>query len=314
MGLKQRNRQTRHEMSRAQALETPEIEIEEDPSLEQDQMVEIVPETKADDPYEILQREYEAIKSAREREKADFEAQLAAQSRRASDLEGQVSQASAKEQQSQEAVLYHALAAARAEADQAAYAYSQARQSGDYASEVAAQRAMARAEAQILRLEDGQAAFEARKSEPAPARTQAPADPIEDHLKSYTPRTQSWLREHKSDIFGSKQRGNLAYAGHILAEENGLRPDTDEYFDFLDDHMGYSAPYQVPQQTSTPRIPRVAVSAPVSRSSSTSPSPARIKLTPAEAAFADSQGIPRERYAINKAKIAAGQAGKMRFE
>jgi hypothetical protein len=305
MGKRHPYRQQDHGTPPANAAAvTPEIEVEDDPSAQAEEIVHVKPEPKADDPYEILQREYDSLKASREREKADYEAQLAQRERQRAELENQFSQ---KVRESDGAVLYHALAAARSDADQATYAYTQARAAGDYTAEAAAQRALARAEANILRLEDGQAAFEAQKT--AAPQVQR-ADPIEEHLKTYTPATQAWLRKHQGDIFGSKQRGNKAFAGHVLAEEQGITPDTDEYFQFLDEHMGYSQS----ERPAEPRTSRVAVSAPVSRSSQAGNSPTRVKLTAREAETADRMGIPREKYAANKMKIANGQAGRLHFE
>lgn len=77
-----------------------------------------------------------------------------------------------------------------------------------------------------------------------------PTPPANQNQSQYTPQTQAWL--DKNGIDGSKPntRLNKAISAHFAAEAEGIRQDTPEYFDFLDQHMGVAPAAERPSAQS----------------------------------------------------------------
>lgn len=270
-----------------------------------------------EDPYEVLQRQYDAAQRGRE----DAERRYRESESRRHELEGQAQHHAESELVSHKAVIDQAMATARAEAETAERLLADAMQTGDSTAAAKAQRELARVEARLARLEEGREVIEQRiKEKPQPQQRSPQNDDPERQIAAYTPRTQTWLRQHRDDIFGSQARQQLAVAAHIRAvNQHGLLPDTDEYFEFIDQEMGYSAmddaPAPKPRQQPT-------YSAPPSRSGTPGGKPAngQIYLTPDEKDFVRASGNPNRTYqenlrayALNKQKITERKAGKLEF-
>lgn len=274
------------------------------------------PADEGEDPYEVLQRNYQAAlkeKEDAERRWQETEARRQDLDRRRAELEARDAERATTEIANHKALIEHALMAADGEATNAEAAYAAAMAEGDYAAAAKAQRAMAKAEMKISRLTEGRDAIEEQIKTPPqrqaePQRPAAP-DPIDQTIAGFTPRSQTWLRSHKSDIFGSNARRQMAIAGDMLAQESGLKADTDEYFEFLDKHMGYqtAAPITSPAPETPPR-PRTPArpSAPVSRTAAGT-AKAPVHLTAEQKDTAARLGMTNAKYADYIRRIDAGE-------
>jgi hypothetical protein len=132
------------------------------------------------------------------------------------------------------------IAAAQAKADAAQRDYEAAEEAGDVKKKAEAQRRMARAEAEAFRLEEAKGDLEARKA--APRNDDAPAarvavDPFEEYVSQRTPRTADWMRQHRDWVVDPRKGAKLTGAHHMAVGE-GLTPDSDEYFEYVEKTLG----------------------------------------------------------------------------
>lgn len=202
----------------------------------------------------------------------------------------------------------NALVAVQAEGDSAGKELEAAFEAGDAKKIVEAQRKLARSEARAVELESGKAALEARRKERAEPgdrvetrrterREERPADrpdPVEDYIGQFHPRSQAWLREHRECVTDDKLNKKVL-AAHNMAESEGIAANTDDYFAYIDDFMGFNVgepEKKGPSKASVPSVParRAAPSAPVSRNngggSGSELKPGEVQLTAREAARA----------------------------
>lgn len=224
---------------------------------EEDLLVQVEGEGQTDnegeaqeDPVELLKQQFEAQKAenkkladardASNRRAADERARAEAAERRATEAQGTIAD-------TQLDGVVSAIAAATAEAEAAEKDYAAAAEAGDFKKQAEAQRRMARAESRATSLEGAKADLELRKSIP---RTEDPnarrtADPFEEHVSKFTERTAQWMREHRDWIVDPAKGSELAGAHHRAVRE-GLKPDTDDYFEFVEKMIGLRQDEQQP--------------------------------------------------------------------
>lgn len=195
-------------------------------------------------------------------------------------------------------------------------AYADAMASGDYAAAGRAQKAMASAEAHLIRLQNEKSQAEQYiESLRTEGRVQAPPrqsfdpapqsqDPVEIMAAKLTPRSAAWLRAHP-EAANSPEKLTAAHAAAVQLE--GLQPETPEYFKYVERKLGYGEPREKP-------IRKSMASAPVQSSSSMSSSSYKgngstMILSPAEVeqAVLNEPELPRDKalevYARNKAAL-----------
>jgi hypothetical protein len=264
-------------------------------------------EEAEEDPYVVLQKQYDALK----REKAELDQHLVTESQTKHQLRQTVDKYAANEKIGHKAIAEHALMAARAEAENAERAYAEALANSDPSAAAKAQRLIARTEAQILRIEEG---LDYIENSPAPVVQTEPSFEEKLAATNLTPRTKDYVRQHP-EIVGAKQ--NAAVAAHILAtESHGLKPDTDEYFDFIDQQLGYTTMQKTEQYTQDNPRPKARINHAAPANSSGGDrrvNAGQERLTPEEKDTARALGMSLAKYAENKAKIRNGQAGKLEF-
>lgn len=170
-------------------------------------------------------------------------------------------------EQSQYGTLVAGIDAAKSEADLAQKEYEEAFSTGDASKAAQAQRKLARAEARLTTLEDGKSSMEleidARKNaKPDPVVQQLSADPVDDYIGKFSPRSQNWLRARKDYVTDSKKNLRLIAAHNEALSEDHVT-DSDSYFDFIERKLGLKQdPGPVQQQQTRTRTPMPA--APVS--------------------------------------------------
>ena len=184
--------------------------------------------------------------------------------------------------------------------------YRDSMANGDYDSAAEVQSAMASNAAKLLQLEQGKTALESQSVEPAPAPYRH-TDPVEEFTSQLSYKSAQWVRRHPE--FVTDQRlNNKMIAAHNLVMADGIEPDTDDYFDAIEDVLKISRREEPeakqPQRRSSP------AAAPVSRSGTgTGSRPNVVRLTAAEREMATMMGQTEQEYARNK--VALIKEGKM---
>jgi hypothetical protein len=144
----------------------------------------------------------------------------------------------------------------------------------------------------------------------------SPADPVESMASNLTPRSAEWVRAHPEFARDQVLTRRMVRA-HEDAIDEGIRPDTDEYFEYVESRLKIRQP-PVQQEAalseaSTSTAGRRAASppaAPVSRSGTgTGGRPNVVTLSRAEQEAARDMGMTPKEYAENK--MALVKAGKL---
>ena len=220
----------------------------------------------------------EASKKARE------EAQ-----RRAQILEAEVAEANRRASESDLSTITTALEQAQSEIDQAKKDIRAAKDAGDGDAEIDAIDRLTTAKSTYLRLDESKADAESRKKAP-PRQRQAP-DPVEAYVQGRTEPTANWLRAHQEFITDARKNHKLT-AAHYDAVGEGLVPDSQAYFDHVEQYLkigtAEKAPIEAPQAKPTKRQAEAAPVAPAAATANggTAPAGNEVRLTPGEARVA----------------------------
>src|SRR6185437_14336323 len=124
--------------------------------------------------------------------------------------------------------------AAKSAASAAEAAYVAARESGDVKAEVAAQKQMSRAEAALMAWENEKANLENFKKQ-QPTR-QEPVNHQKVEQPDYSSDAKAWIDAHpmfKTDV----DYQAAAETAHNIAVRRGIQPDSQAYFDFLNERL-----------------------------------------------------------------------------
>lgn len=208
----------------------------------------------------------------------------------------------------------NAIAASKAEADNAEADYERAAEVGDFKAQAQAQRRMAVAAGRLDRLEEGKAAIEARPVQTA-ATTQAQegaSSSVEQVLsRSGLPsEAKSWLRKHSDYLMDARKNAKIQDLHYTVLEE-GLAPFSPEYFEKIEEHLGMKQKAATHDDSDEERtVPAkkqaVSVQAPVSRevpNSNGQRPTGKIRLTPLEVEHAKAAGVTPEAYMASKLKL-----------
>lgn len=142
--------------------------------------------------------------------------------------------------QSDESAIANALAAASAEADNAEGRYATAMEAQDYKAAAKAQRELSIATADLRQAEQGQRQL-ANYKEQMVQQVQAQAANVraesrQPQQNNLTPRTQEWVE--RNPRFNTDQTFySAALAAHQMAVAKKHVPDSDSYFEFVDDFI-----------------------------------------------------------------------------
>jgi hypothetical protein len=175
----------------------------------------------------------------------------------------------------------------------------------------------ARVAARKMQYEDAKAIMEERASRvdrerPKEEEVRPSSDPFETAIASMSAKSQAYLRQHRECVMDPEMNAKVVY-GHQVALKKGIRPDSPEYFAFLDTHMGYAdvnsdddgEDQDVEVQTQRNEGRKPMASAPVSRDSHRQNgfvSPGKYRLSREEADMAEQMGMSPTEYATYKLK------------
>lgn len=224
-------------------------------------------------------------------------------------------------QQSRHQLVEGYIKQATAREDQIKDKIKSALEAGDYTAVSNLQMEAAKVAARKMQYEDSLADLEERANrqpEPEPVRPAAPVDQFEDAIKGLSDPAKNWLRNHRECIEDEVKNAEVLLADK-MARRQGMKPDSREYFDFIEERMGYKQKTPEPDVTddgvevieakAEPR--RSMPAAPVSRdarSNGSTTKPHQYRLTKAEVDMAESLGMTPTEYA--KYKIQADKEGR----
>ena len=129
---------------------------------------------------------------------------------------------------------------------------------------------------------------------------------VEQIAQSVSPRSAAWIREAKDHLKDDRSVRKM-FRAHEDAVEDGITPDTDEYFAFIEGRLGINRQQQQEVESPmssaaapTPRRSSPPPAAPVSRQST----PSNVmRLTRSEIDTARDLGMTPEEYAKNKSLL-----------
>ena len=275
--------------------ETPEIEITEEEDTKLAKKKEIEPEEGINELKRNLEREKRAREDAERRAKeAYLHAQKASEDKNESDYQ----------------LIVNAIDTIKERNEVLKTAYADAMAANDYNRVAEIQDAMTTNVHQLEKLKDGEKAMKKQMKDAENAQPVHPVAPpkgdIVDQLaENVSHRSAEWLRSSR-EYLKSEREVRKMFRAHEDAVDDGIQPDTDEYFHFIENRLGINREdsSESPLSAASAPAPRKSVAppaAPVSRGSSNRPNVMR--LTRAEADTARDLGMTPEEYAKNKAML-----------
>jgi len=175
-----------------------------------------------------------------------------------------------------------------------------AREEGDIDTETEAQERLMQLsleQRQLQQWEDSRPEPQAAPVQPAaPARQAAYQQPAPQQ-PAPSPRAEEWAA--KNEWFGQDRTMTYAAWGihQTLIEEEGIDPDSDEYYTELDNRLRNEFPNRFRAAQSNRQRSNVPAVAPASRSSGVNSARRTVKLSPSQVAIAKKLGVPLEEYA-----------------
>jgi len=206
-------------------------------------------------------------------------------------------------QRGEGALVHQIKTRAQLQLDAAKSKYREAYEQGDTDKIIAAQEELLTATTEFREAEKHERTLQSRPKSQVPA--QAPAQAAQPQQPQYTPPAPSekalkWAERNSwFGPKGNKDMTALAYGVHErLVRDEGITPDTEEYYNAIDEAVRTRFPEhfeQEPQQRQTPQRQPSSVVAPSKRSSASTPR--RITLTSTQVALAKRLGLTSEQYA-----------------
>lgn len=280
--------------------DAPEIEIVDEKAPEPEKAPEKTPE--------------EGIQEMKKRLEAERAARMEAE-RLARQAQRQVNEAQNEVKDANYNMIVNAIETVKGRSEALKAAYRESMSVGDFDKAAEIQEAMAVNAHQLQELKRGKKAIkdQLKESEAQPVqKMEPPKGDIVDQLASQvSSKSAEWLRNHRSDIRDERSVRKM-FRAHEDAMDDGIEPDTDEYFEFIEGRMGLNR--RVEQEPSpmseasapAPRRSTPPPAAPVSRGSTR---PNVVRLTRDQAEAARSMGMTEAEYAKNL--IALQKEGKL---
>lgn len=190
--------------------------------------------------------------------------------------------------------------------------YREAMSVGDFDKAAEIQEALSSNAAKLLQLEQGKQALESMpKQQP-----QMPADPVEALASQLSPRSAAWLRRNP-ECATDQRLFQKMIAAHNLAMADGIEPDSDEYFEFVEGtiNLKKTAPKRIDPVSD--EDPTSAAAKPMQRRTSPPAAPVTrggersnvVRLTAQEREMAQMMGMSDKEYATHK--LALQKEGKL---
>lgn len=153
----------------------------------------------------------------------------------------------------------------------------------------------------------------------APAQSGSQLDQI---IKSVSPESARWLKQNREHLNDDKAIRRM-FRAHEDAVDDGIKPDSNEYFEFIEKRLGITDDYEEPapkrrkQEEQDDDEPMSTAAKPAARSAPPPPAPVErygnrpnvVRLSRAEAETAKMLGMTEKEYATHK--LALQKEGKL---
>lgn len=159
---------------------------------------------------------------------------------------------------------------------------------------------LAKHNADLSALKNGQKAMKKegkQYQEGIPVQQMAPpqGDMIDQIAAAVTPRSAAWINANR-DSLNNQKTINKMFRAHEDAVDDGIQPDSDEYFRYIENRLGIAEGEDAPQSSRRASPP----AAPVSRGGNgTGSRPNVVRLTPEMREMAQLMGMTEQEYAKN---------------
>ena len=298
-------------------IEKQEPENQDEKSRQEAEPKPIIVADKDDDEpkpdISALQKQIEDLKKAEKlsQERYETERKRAEEAeRRRNEVQTENTRFQEETSQAQYDAIVNALEASKAEAETAERMLERAEFDADAKAKSDAYRRLARAEANITRLEDGKAAYEARLAE-AKARPKPeapPQDAFERAISTMPPLVKDWMRSHP-DYMTDQRKNTKIQALHWDVLDEGHAFGTQPYIESMETKLGMrEAPRKAEEhEEEQPQRTTVVTQAPPTRdipsAGTGKPSSTRVTLTAEEREIARINKITEIEYAKQKLKM-----------
>lgn len=187
----------------------------------------------------------DGIAELKERLESEKRARYEAE-QRAHQAQEQVQRASLEVQNSDLQLINGAIDKLQRESDYMKAGYRDAMQAGDYDRAAEIQQYMSATAAKLLQLENGKVSLEGRLAQPVKPIEPPRMDPVEEVAAQLSPRSAAWVRAHPQCVTDSRLYQKMVGA-HNIAVADGYAPDSDDYFNFIENQMGFNRQAHVDQ-------------------------------------------------------------------
>lgn len=285
-------------------LDEPKTEPETELKIEiEEEKVEKLSKepVKAEKPAEISPQE--GINDLKKKLDAERQARIEAE-RRASEAKKEVHSAKTEAKDANYQLIVNAIDTLKERSEAIKNAYAEAMSVGDFQKAATLQEALATNTAQLSDLKKGKKAMKEQMKSDEVQKVQPVAPPVgnlADRLaETVSPRSASWLKSHRDTINNEKMVRKM-FRAHEDAVDDGIEPDSDEYFGFIEQRLGLSKEVEdtsalseaaAPAPRKTPQPPP----APVSRGNARQNV---IRLTRDQVEMAKTMGMTEADYARN---------------
>lgn len=296
-----------------------EVELEE-PKKDDELKVEVKDDVKPEKKAEKKEKQEEippedGIQELKKRLEYEKQARIEAE-RRAQQANSQINKAYQEVKDSNYQLVTNALETVKSRAEMLKNAYRESMSVSDFDKAAELQQAMIENDRQMHELKRGKKALkqQMKEAEAQQARPVAPpvADPIEQMAQAVSPVSASWLRQNRDSLKDERSIRKM-FRAHEDAVDEGIEPDTPEYFGFIEGRIGIrkhdeeSSEHLSAAAAPAPRKSVSPPSAPVSRGNGTRPGV--IRLTREQADTAKMMGMTEQEYAKNM--LALREEGKL---
>lgn len=158
-----------------------------------------------------------------------------------------------------------------------------------------------------------------KRQEPTQQQSGSQLDQI---IKAVSPESARWLKQNKEHLNDDRAIRKM-FRAHEDAVEDGIKPDTDEYFEYIEKRLGIVEETPQPRQSNRRQVeadsdePTSAAAKPVQRSVAPPPAPVErygnrptvVRLSSTEIEMAKMMGMTDKEYAAHK--LALQKEGKM---
>lgn len=277
-----------------------------DTDADTDIEVIVDPEPAAEPAPMVVETEAEPAESDDEPDElSNLHSQVTQLKQRNAELESREAASIETELQGHQSMLSAGLHAAKSTLEKAEKDLETAAAAGEWAKVAKAQSAIARATLDINGFEEAladvkhQAAQHKRQPQQQPANT----DPFEARIATMADPSKAWCRSNRSDL-EKPGRAAFAIAGAEMAVAAGVKPNTPEYFAYLNEHMGYGESTVKKTTTNARPVGAPRVAAPSGgKTAGRSRDQREIRLTPDQVKMAKLTGVPVDRYAKQHEEI-----------